>query len=238
MSTKEAIHIGSIEVDVVRKDIKNMHLAVYPPNGRIRLSVPEKTDHDVARLFAISKLGWIKKQAKKLKEQPRETPRQYVSGESHFYMGNRYLLEVVDRYGKHEIHIQGNKKLIMYVSPETTIENRHRLMREWYRVKLKELLPDLIDKWESRIGVVCKEWGVRYMRTKWGTCNTEAKRIWINLELAKKPKECIEYIVVHELLHLLERNHSDRYVRLLDKYMSKWRLYRDELNALPITHVG
>ena len=237
MSTKEAIQIGSVEIDVIRKNIKNMHLAVYPPKGNIRLSVPEQTDHEVARLFAISKLSWIKKQVKTFKDQPRETERKYISGESHYFMGKRYMLNVIERYGKHEIVINGTKKMIMYVHPNTSQNNRAEVLKEWYRDQLKNMLPDLISKWESIMQVECNDWGVKYMKTKWGTCNIEAKRIWLNLELAKKPPICLEYIVVHELVHLFERHHNDRFVALMDKFMPKWRLHRDELNTLPVAHV-
>lgn len=235
MSTnQERIEIGSIEIDVVRKDIKNMHLAVYPPKGRIRLAAPKKTDPEVLRLFAISKLGWIKKHIKNFKEQKRESPRQYVSGESHYYFGKRYLLDVIEHHGQGSIEMSGTKKLKMYVRSGSSQEHRERIMREWYRQRLKEQIPDLIHKWEKVVGVKSKDWGVKLMRTKWGACNVEAKRIWLNLELAKKPPICLEYIIVHELVHLLERNHTDRFVAYMDQFMPKWRVYRDRLNELPV----
>lgn len=236
MSTKEHITIGTVEIDVVRKDIKNMHLAVYPPHGRIRLAAPIKTDHEVVRLFAISKLGWIKKHVKSFKEQPRESPRSYVSGESHYYQGKRYLLDVIERNGFNKIELNGNKKIKMFVRPETTESKRAEVLKEWYRNQLKAQIPELLERWEKVIGVKTNDWGVKQMRTKWGACNIEAKRIWLNLELAKKPPICLEYIIVHELVHLLERHHNDRFVAYLDRFMPKWRLYRDQLNELPVTH--
>lgn len=229
------ISIGNLEIDVVRKDIKNMHLAVYPPNGRIRLAAPDKTDQEVVRLFAISKLGWIKKQVKAFKEQKRETPRKHVSGESHYFQGRRYLLKLEEGKGN-RIVLSGTKKLIMQLRPDTSEEKRADLMKEWYRKQLKELVPDLISKWEKTIGISCNEWGIRQMRTKWGACNTNTKRIWLNLELAKKPIICLEYIIVHELVHLLERHHNERFVKYMDQFMPKWRLYRDQLNQLPVAH--
>ncbi|TDN87103.1 hypothetical protein DET49_11457 [Salegentibacter sp. 24] len=232
----ENIQIGSITVDVVRKDIKNMHLAVYPPQGRVRLSAPRTTDSEVLRLFAISKLGWIKKQVKSFKEQPRETPRQYVSGESHYFQGKRFLLEIIETDKQQFVELKGTKKILIHCKKNSSKEKRSILLKEWYREQLKKQVPELIKKWEKKIGVKSEEWRVKQMKTKWGACNIEVKRIWLNLELAKKPPICLEYIIAHELVHLLERNHNDRFVAYLDEYMSKWRLYRDELNSLPIAH--
>lgn len=230
------ISVANIQIEVIRKDIKNMHLAVYPPTGRIRLAAPTKTDSEVVRLFAISKLGWIKKHIKNFKEQPRETPREYKSGESHYFQGKRYLLNVIEHDGFNKVELKGIKYIQLYVRPKTRKEDRALVLKEWYRKELKKQLPELIEKWEKIIGVRCNSWGVKQMRTKWGACNIEAKRIWLNLELAKKPQLCLEYIVVHELVHLLERNHNDRFVALMNKYMPKWRLHRDELNKLPVAH--
>lgn len=236
MSIEEKVAIGNVEIDVVRKDIKNMHLGVYPPDGRIRLAAPISTDHEVVRLFAISKLGWIKKHVKTFKSQRRETPRQYISGESHYYQGKRYLLEVIETSGRNRVELSGTKKMKMYVRPDSDRTQRAKLLKEWYRKQLKDQIPAIIEKWEPIVGVQVNDWGVKQMRTKWGACTIEAKRIWLNLELAKKPVICLEYIIVHELVHLLERNHNDRFISLLDKFMPKWRLYRDELNKLPVAH--
>lgn len=237
MSIKqEKIAFANIEIDVVRKEIKNMHLAVYPPYGRIRLSAPSRTDTEVLRLFAISKLSWIRKQVKNFNEQARETKRDYVSGESHFYNGNRYLLEVKHHDGFNKVKFVGTNKIQLWVKPKASLEDKAMVMKEWYRKELKNQLPQLITKWENLIGVKCNDWGVKQMRTKWGACNTSDKRIWLNLELAKKPTICLEYIIVHELVHLHERNHNDRFIALMDKFMPKWRLHRDELNSLPIVH--
>ncbi len=230
------ISVANIQIEVIRKDIKNMHLAVYPPTGRIRLAAPTKTDSEVVRLFAISKLGWIKKHIKNFKEQPRETPREYTTGESHYYQGKRLLLNVIEHDGFNKVEVKGIKHIQLYVKPNSTIDDRALVLKEWYRKELKRQLPELIEKWEKVIGVRCNSWGVKHMRTKWGACNIEAKRIWINLELAKKPQVCLEYIIVHELVHLLERNHNDRFVSLMNKFMPKWRLHRDELNKLPVAH--
>lgn len=231
---QETMTIANVEIDVIRKDIKNMHLAVYPPKGRIRLSVPLNSNPETLRLFAISKLGWIKDRIKRFREQKRETPRQFVSGESHYYQGRRYLLEVIEHDGYSNVSLMGNKKIRMLVRPGTTLEQRDRVMKEWYRRQLKDQIPELLAKWEALVGVKASDWGVRRMRTKWGTCNAEARRIWLNLELAKKPIHCLEYIIVHELVHLHVRKHNDRFISLLDQFMPKWRVYRGELNGLPV----
>lgn len=237
MSTSaEKIAIANLEIDVIRKNIKNMHLAVYPPTGRIRLSAPQRTDAEVVRLFAISKLAWIKKHVKNFKEQPRETKRQYVTGESHYFLGNRFLLKVVEHNGYAKVDLIGVKHIQLKVKIGTSTEERGSIMKEWYRKELKKIVPELIEKWEKIIGVKANDWGIKYMRTKWGACNTVEKRIWLNLELAKKPMNCIEYIIVHELVHLLERHHNENFVKHMDQFMPKWRLHRDELNSLPVAH--
>ena len=237
MSIKsETIAFANLEIDVIRKDIKNMHLAVYPPTGRIRLSAPNKADKDVLRLFAISKLGWIKKHIRNFKEQARETPRDYISGESHYFQGKRYLLKVIEGAGRQKVVLAGPKSLHLHVRPNASKKSKAILMREWYRQELKAQIPDLLAKWEKKIGVEALDCRVKLMKTKWGACNIEARRIWLNLELAKKPIICLEYILVHELVHLLERHHNERFVGFMDQYMPKWRLYREELNRLPVAH--
>ncbi len=237
MSTRtEKVRIANFEIDVVRKNIKNMHLAVYPPTGRIRISAPDKADEELVRLFLISKLGWIKKQVKAFKDQPRESKRLFVTGESHYFKGKRYLLKIKEHQGHSYAEITGTKTLVLKVKNDTPTEERARVLKEWYRKELKLQIPTLLKKWENKIEVKANDWGVKQMRTKWGACNIEDKRIWLNLELAKKPPICLEYIIVHELVHLLERNHNDRFVQYMDQFMPKWRLHRDELNSLPIAH--
>ena len=232
----EILKIANVQIDVVRKNIKNMHLAVYPPLGRIRLAVPQKTDEEVLRLFAISRLGWIKKHVKNFKEQARETKRDYVSGESHFFQGKRYILEVHEDKGYSKVSVNGTKKINFKVPKRASVEDKARIMKEWYRKQLKIQIPSLINKWEKIIGVKANDWGVKQMKTKWGACNVDTKRIWLNLELAKKPPICLEYILVHELVHLHEKNHNDRFIALMNEFMPKWRLHRNELNSLPIVH--
>lgn len=232
----ETLSISTFTIDIVRKDIKNMHLAVYPPNGRIRLSAPEKTDTDMMRLFAISKISWIKKNIKKFVAQPRETPREFISGESHYFQGKRYLLNVIEHKGINKVEIKGTKNINLYIKPNSTKDTKGRILKEWHRTEMKKQIPELITKWESIIGVKSNEWAIKQMRTKWGTCNIEEKRIWLNLELSKKPIICLEYIIVHELVHLLERNHNEKFVSYINQFMPKWRIHRDELNNLPVAH--
>lgn len=231
----EQLTLGDITVDVVLKDIRNVHLSVYPPTGRVRIAAPLRMNLDTIRIYAISKLGWIRQQQRKFREQQRETPREYLNKEGHYFLGKRYLLTVSEHDEPPKITLR-HATIDMQLRPDTPTEKRQRLLEQWYREQLKVLLPPMIRKWEARLGISLSAFQVKKMRTKWGTCNRDAKRIWINLELAKKPIHCIEYIVVHELVHLLERNHTDRFVAYMDHFLPEWRQLRQELNALPISH--
>jgi predicted metal-dependent hydrolase len=226
------ITIGETNLEIIRKNIKNVHLSVHPPDGRVRLAVPEKMDEEAIRLFAISKLSWIKKQKAKFHEQDRQSPREFVSGESHYYLGTRYILNVIESTGKQYIEFKNNKYINLYVKPNTSIEKREKIITKWYRDQLKMMIPEYIEKWQDIMGVTVNEWGVKLMKTKWGTCNTEAKRIWINLELIKKNPRCLEYIIVHEMVHLLERTHNNRFTAYMDKFLPNWKSIRDELNDM------
>ncbi len=230
------IEVDGLLVDVVRKNIKNLHLAVYPPNGRIRVAAPLRLDDEAVRLAVISRLGWIKRQQTKFKEQERQTAREYVSGESHYFQGARYRLNVILQDAPGKVIIRNRQFIDLYVRPASTTEQRQRVMSAWYRAYLKETLPALIANWETTLGVTLAEWGIKQMKTKWGTCNIEAGRIWLNLELAKKSPRCLEYIVVHEMMHLLERLHNDRFRALMNQYLPQWELIRDELNREPLAH--
>ncbi len=214
-----------------------MHLAVYPPTGRVRLAAPLTTDAEVVRLFAISKLGWIKKHIKNFARQPREATYHYVSGESHYFLGRRYLLAVMEGTYRPRVSVQGVKRLLMELPNGYTIQQRRTLLSEWYREQLKALLPALIAKWEPVVGAAATTYSIRQMRTKWGSCHPETGRILFNLELAKKPVACVEYVLVHELVHLLERKHSSRFITLLDSFLPSWRVLRDELRDLPTSHI-
>ncbi len=230
------IRVNGIEVQVVRKDIKNLHLAVYPPDGRVRVAVPRHITDDNVRLAIVSKLRWIKKQQRDFVGQPRQSERKYVSGECYYFLGKRYRLQLIERVGKHEIRILKSGKIKMYVKPGTAIAGKERLLHGWYRDELKKLIPELLEKWHPIIGKTVASWGIRKMKTKWGSCNIEARRIWLNLELAKKPPECLEYILVHELVHLHERNHNQHFKDLLDQFLPNWRTSRKILNSSPLAH--
>ena len=226
--------IADIEVDVEKKSIKNIHLNVYPPNGRVRIAAPVAMAEESVRLFAISRLPWIKKQRKQVLAQERESKRHYVTGETHYYQGMAYLLEVIERDQAPGVEIKQKKYLQLYVRPGATEEKREEVLRDWYRQQLKADIPRLLAKWEKKIDVKATDWGVKQMRTKWGSCNIKAKRIWLNLELAKKPTVCLEYIIAHELVHLLERNHNARFIGFMDRFMPNWRQHKEVLNRLPV----
>ena len=230
------IVVNNIVIDVVRKDIKNLHLSVYPPLGRVRIATPTKVDDEAVRLFAISKMSWIKKNQVKYVNQQRQPERKYVSGESHYFRGQRYLLNVIIHTGYPKIEIRNKKFIDLYVKADYTQEQRENVMTNWYRKNLKEQIPALIEKWQKIIGVEVEQWEVKKMKTKWGTCNREAKRIWLNLELVKKPEHCLEYIIVHEMVHFLERNHTERFVAYMDKFMPQWSSIKDELNSSMLKH--
>lgn len=232
----EQIIISNIKIDVVRKDIKNIHLAVYPPTGRVRIAAPLQVNEDAIRLFAISKLGWIKKNQRKFEGQERISPREYKNRESHYFQGKRYLLNIIEDDKPPKIVFKNKTYIDLYVRPKTPAARRHEIMNEWYRVQLKKQIPELIEKWEKKLNVKVGEWQVKLMKTKWGSCNIEKKRIWINLELAKKPIQCLEYILVHEIVHLLERHHNDKFLYYMDKYLPDWKQLKTELNKLPVSH--
>ena len=228
--------VHGLVVDVVRKNIKNLHLAVYPPNGRVRVAVPLRVNDEAVRLAVISRLAWIKRQRARFAQQERQSAREYVSGESHYYQGLRYRLNVIYHDGPPRVTVRNRTTLDLYVRSGSDTAQRERVLLVWYRRQLKAMILPLIAKWEPILGVKVAEWGVKQMKTRWGTCNIEARRIWLNLELVKKPALCLEYIVVHEMVHLLERHHNDRYAAYMDKFMPQWRLHREELNRAPLAH--
>ena len=223
-------------VQVVRKAIKNLHLGVYPPNGRVRVAAPLAVNDEAVRLAVVGKLGWIKRQRARFEAQSRQSAREMVSGETHYYLGRRYRLRVVNAIAPSRIQFLNKSTMILYVPSEAGFEVRSRVLETWYRGKLRELLHPLMDKWQELLGVKVADWGIKRMKTRWGGCNPDTRRIWLNLELAKKPVQCIEYIVVHELAHLIERHHNDRFVSIMDKHLPHWRLNRQELNAAPLAN--
>lgn len=230
------ICISGLPVHIYRKPIKNLHLGVYPPRGRVRVAAPLRMSDNAVRLAVISRLGWIKKQRARFQSQERQSAREYVSRESHYYLGRRYLMNVVEHDGPPRVALRNKGVLEFHVPSGMTRVSRERLLRDWYRQQVKSLIPPIVEKWEAVTGINVAAWGVRRMKTKWGSCSSAERRIWLNLELAKKPLRCLEYIIVHEMIHLLERRHNDRFTKLLDRFMPTWRLHRDELNRAPLSH--
>lgn len=231
----QKLQLGNMHVDVVLKDIKNIHLSVLPPNGKVRISAPLRTNLDTIRVFTISKLGWIKRQQKRLQGQDRETPREYVERESHYLWGKRYLLSVFEGDRPTSLELKHNR-IVLNVRPGTADYKRQAIVEEWYRGQLKQAAPPIISKWESIIGVKVARFFVQRMKTKWGSCNHRTGSIRLNTELAKKPQENLEYIVVHEMVHLLEPTHNSRFVALMDQFMPKWQFHREQLNRFPVSH--
>lgn len=229
------VKLGEIEVDVVLKDIKNVHLSVHPPTGRVRISAPKRMRIDNIRVFAISKLDWIKQQQTKLREQERETPRDYVDRESHYVGGKRYLLTVSESDRPASIEVK-HSRMLLQVRPRTDEGKRKTIVEKWYREQLREAVPVLLARWQPLLGVRVERFFLQRMKTRWGSCNHRARTIRLNTELAKKPPACLEYILVHEIVHLLERRHSDRFRAYMDRFMPQWRLHREELNRAPLSH--
>ncbi|MCX6235833.1 MAG: SprT family zinc-dependent metalloprotease [Bacteroidetes bacterium] len=231
----QQLQLGDMTIDVVQKSIKNVHLSVYPPSGRVRIAAPLYMDIDTIRIYAISKLTWIKRQQQKFNEQERESVRDFITQESHYYMGKRYLLRVIFHTAAPKVVLRHNR-IELHIRENTSREQREHILNEWYRQRLKDVIPGYISKWEQIMKVRVEEFGIKKMKTKWGTCNSEAKRIWLNLELAKKPPQCLEYIIVHEMVHLQERHHNDRFISLMDTFLPQWRFYKEELKLLPVSH--
>nr|WP_281720674.1 SprT family zinc-dependent metalloprotease [Nitrosomonas nitrosa] len=229
------IQLGDISVDVVRKTIKNVHLSVHPPSGRVRIAVPERMSLDTVRVFAISKLPWIKKQQDKLDAQERETPRECLDRESHYLWGRRYLLKVVEGNQPPSVELCHNR-MVLNVRADTDRTKRLAILEKWHREHLHNAVPPLIQKWERLMGVKVRRFFVQRMKTKWGSCNHHAGTIRLNTDLAKKPRECLEYIVVHEMVHMLEPTHNARFMALMDQFIPKWQSHRDALNRLPVRH--
>ncbi len=230
------IIVSGIDVEVVRKDIKNLHLGVYPPHGRVRVAAPLVLNDEAVRLAVIDKLGWIKRQIAKFAEQLRQSKREMVNGESHYFQGRRYRLRVHEQNGPTQVVLRDVASLDLFVRPGSSAEQKEAVLLAWYRNQLKLLIPPLLEKWQPVLGVELAGWGIKKMKTKWGTCNSKARRIWLNLELAKKPFQSLEYIVVHELAHLLERHHNERFTALLDIHLPQWRQHREMLGVLPLGH--
>jgi hypothetical protein len=234
MSTGSAyLTVRGIGIDVVYKDIKNLHIGVYPPLGRVRVAAPKRLDDDHVRLAIVQRLPWIKRQRDQLQAVQRQSEREMTTGESHYVWGTRHRLKVIERPGRAHLELDG-ERLLLYVPQDTDGDCRRELLDRWYRTQLRTAIPGLIATWEPVVGVSVPRWSIRRMKTKWGSCNRQTGHIWFNVELAKKHPDCLEYIVVHEMTHLLERNHGARFSTLMDKFMPEWRNRRDSLNDAPL----
>lgn len=230
----ETIKLGDITIAVTRKGIKHVHLSVHPPAGRVTLVAPTATRLEVARAYAISKLGWIRDQQEKLTHQARETPRQFVTRESHYLWGRRYLMTVLYRDERPSVRVD-HKKITLTIRSDSDVRQRARAIHEWHKGLLHEVIPPLISKWQERLKVEVRSYFLQRMKTKWGSCNHRAAHIRLNTELVKKPRDLLEYVIVHEMAHLIEPTHSDRFVAILDKHYPSWREARADLNALPLS---
>ena len=229
----ETIHLGEVTILVTRKNIKNVHLSVYPPDGRVTLVAPTTTRLDVARAYAISKLSWIKEQKKKLNDQLRESPRQFIERESHYLWGRRYLMSVVQKESKPFVSLD-HKRMTLTIRPGSDLVKRQQIIHDWHKSLLHEVIPPLITKWETKLQVKVLGYFLQRMKTKWGSCNHVAGHIRLNTELVKKPKDLLEYVIVHEMAHLLEPTHNERFQAILDEHYPTWREARAELNELPL----
>jgi len=237
-STRERhqITVGGVSIDVLRRDIKHLHVGVYPPRGRVRVAAPLRLTDEAVRLALVTRLGWIRRQQAAFEAQDRQSAREMVTGESHYFQGRRYRLRVVHAPGASGVYVSSATSIVLQIPPGCDAAAREAALAAWYRKQLRAQLPALIAKWEGRIGVKVAEVRIKKMKTRWGSCNVAARRVWLNLELAKKSVACLEYILAHELAHLLERHHSERFRALMDRSMPHWRLVRQELNRAPLAH--
>lgn len=239
MSTERSrILVGGLPVQIVRRRIKNLHLGVYPPNGRVRVAAPLAVSDQAVRLAVVGKLGWIRRQRARFADQPRQSQREFVNGETHYFLGRQYRLRILEHRGRGRVAVRNRTTLELWVRPGADATTRDQVLQRWYRERLRELVPPLFAKWERILGVQAAEWRIRKMKTKWGACSTDARRIWLNLELAKKPARCLEYLIVHELVHLVERRHNEVFVQMMDKHLPLWRQHRQELNSAPLAHAN
>jgi len=235
-SGRSHLSVRGIPVEVIRKAIKNLHLGVYPPHGRVRVASPLHLDDDAVRLAIVSRLGWIRRKQAEFQQQQRQSRREFVNGESHYFAGRRYRLHVTQESSRPSVRLLNNTTMALRIPPGAGWRTREAVLNRWYRRQLREQLPVLVAAWEPKVGVRVDEVRIRRMKTLWGSCNPDAKRIWLNLELAKKPISCLTYVLVHEMIHLIERRHSDRFYELMSQFMPQWRLHRDELNRVPLAH--
>ena len=233
---RRCLEVGGVAVEVLRKNIKHLHLGVYPPDGRVRVSAPRHFDDAAVHLAVVTRLDWIRRHRAALQRQSRQSQREFATGESHYFAGRRYRLDVIEGSGSPSVRLRNNRTMELRVRPGSSRSKREAVLHGWYRQQLRAQLPVLVAQWEPIVGVTVNEVRIKRMKTRWGSCNINAKRIWLNLELAKKPPSCLHYVLVHELVHLLERRHNRRFRALMDRFMPQWRLHRDELNRAPLPH--
>lgn len=230
------LQLGSIEVLVAYKPIKNLHLAVLPPDGRVRVSVPKDMNEDAIRTMLALRLPWIKKQKQKFKAQARQTKREYISGESVYFMGKKYKLEILYKDEPPKVYTKGKTKIILQIRPNTSVEKKEEVFNDWLRGELKPIIANMVNTWEKKLNVRALSWQIKQMKTRWGTCNNRKQTLLFNLELAKKSISCIEYVVVHELAHLLERSHNKRFIKILDTNLPKWKSLKSDLNRFILSY--
>jgi len=231
------LEVSDLQVEVVNKDIKNLHISIMPPDGRIRVSAPLDMSEESVRLAIVSRLSRIRREQKSFAAYIRESRKEMISGESHYVDGIRYIFKLIEVNEVPSISIKKKTSIVMRARPNSSSEKREQVMHEWLRIRMRNKLEELIPKWEEIIGVNANHYGIKRMRTKWGSCNSGQKRIWLNLELAKKSPQCLEYVLVHEMIHILEASHNERFFKLLDKHMPTWRVHRDMLDEPPLVHV-
>jgi len=230
------MRVGGLSIEVVRKDIKNLHLGVYPPRGRVRVAAPISTSDEAIRLAVVGKLAWIRRQRAKFAEQPRQSRRELITGESHYFLGRRYLLSLEETTGPQAVRIATKTRMELHVRHDSNPDQRLRVLERWYRDQLRDVITPMIDQWQDTLGAIPDFVGVKRMKTKWGSCNAATSRLWFNSELAKKPLPCIEFIVVHELIHLIQPTHDGHFVALMDQHLPDWRARRSQLNRSPLAN--
>ncbi|MEI6221955.1 MAG: SprT family zinc-dependent metalloprotease [bacterium] len=236
MNTNTQLQLGSVDAYIVRKQIKHVHVSVLPPHGKVRITAPSDMHVDTIRTLLAVRLPWIKKQQAKFSNQERQSKREFVSGETHYYFGKQYRLEVIFVNTVPKVSLKGKTKIQLQVRPDASPEKKQQILMHWYREQLTPTVTTLLTKWQKKIGVQPSHVGIRKMKTKWGTCNHHKGRILLNLDLATKPNECIEYVIVHELLHLIERKHNEQFIALMNKYLPKWHAIKQTLNTYTLSH--
>jgi predicted metal-dependent hydrolase len=234
--SRQRLDVGGITVEVVRKEIRHLHIGVYPPGGRVRVAAPARIDEEAVRLAVVSRLGWIQRKRRAFEEQVRQSQREMVTGESYYFQGRRYLLQVIEDNGFPSVRLAGPTSIELRVRRSSDRQARELVLHRWYRQELRSQIPSLLAKWEPAFGESVAEVRIKKMKTLWGSCNASSRRIWLNLELAKKPPSCLAFILVHEMLHFVVRHHNERFREKMDAVLPTWRTYRDELNRAPLAH--